>query len=1243
MTLHPLRIAALCLGVFCSSVVHAEDLRNLLPSKELNQEGVKISQGPDFITVKTVSGKTLVSARPFSKKQDSGLSIAIEKATDFIEDCSALKVDTVACSKESNDVALVRFLGIPSTDVPAGKTCSASIWAKSSIEGSAAKLYFEGETEGKKHFWRAKDVVLSSKWTKLSFEESLPEDLKALWLRIDCAPGAIFNLTNPQIVLSSSSETPALEQDSTQNLIANGGAERGWYKTGIHSDMELTPVSGTVIAHWGGEGGALLENPFAKWAIDEAVSFSGRHSFKWTHDKPGMTLNALFFNPVPFKTGKPCSFSVMLKGDSKLKGNLAIYMASGIAYTKQVSIDGTWKEYRIDIPEWGKAYPNISKIGDVTSGYGCSLGLVYPSISFEGVGTAWIDNASYMLSTEKASYLSESAWLRGTLDKAQAAYQPEDSVKVSCQAENALGESRDFEVTYELYDYFAKRIGAGTLPAIKLEPKGIKDFEFSFKPNALGPMNLNIKLHDAKSGENTLQSFYFGVYKRAAKLYPWYGLDVNTRSNAAAMSSYIKDFGIGSVRLWSTYKKCVDRYVGFDDVPTYKKAGLYILFNISEFTPFSSGSGASGYATVPIDLNPWATSIGKYAEGCKGLVDSYEITNEPNIWRAPPKVEFDKTKDQFMSPEVYAKAVKAAAESLKAADPSVKISGPATCHTDVVWTSNALAAGAGEVLDIVTEHPYRDKPEAPDYVKDIESMKAVVAKTGRNLPVFASECGYTMPGAPESDTVSDAVRDSVANSLRLQLLAYANGIGKYIHFASTLSTSGTAWSVFYIGNPENNGLSIPNPYLYAIRNMMERLDGAKPIGSCELGLAIRCYVFEREGKRVAAIWKCQDEGKTSSISFKAEGKPFQIFDIMGNELPLEGKGFDKSFDLGGSPIYLESDLDFESISKLLGKADISNVGSPFSVGMTVTGKSSFSIDVSNRTNKAISGSVKILDKNLVAGTQEQEFKDLAAGAKSSLKFESSSPIDCKSKSLKVRSSLEGNEVFQTDDFLLRSMLCSKAAKPIKIDGDLSDWPKNATRISLGYANAYKQAPELWGKEDEKLKANISCVWRDDGLYIAIEVEKPEFICNANSPMELWKCDSLQIAFDPLKNGKVAALGSACYDDDDFEYSVGMLSGKPCVYRHRASSVVYDGLGKNIGLVEGEVDAAIKSEKGRTVYEMRFPASSLSPFRIEKGSSMRWDVIVNLNNGKGRMGWLELTPGIGQSKSPGEFMEMVLTE
>ncbi len=1214
-----------CLGEAASS-------GNLLKTPPLEPSSAKIETGNDgTLWIKSKSGELASSAKASGEGKEPGkaLKVSIETGGDFLRDSSpCFKFDASSWAKAGNASVTIRFYGGNPAKEAAGKTCRVEIWAKSSVDGAPCKLYFEGEREGSKHYWKALDAVIGPKWRKLSFEEPLPKDLKLIGVRFDLNSPAEYSLAEPGIFLKGEQAEPG--QVKTGNLILNGGAERAWY--GITaSSPENVGTSDGLLLNW--DGKSVIAPPYAKWSIDDKVSFSGRHSFRATAGGGGLPWGRINFNPVPFEPGKPAYFSVMMKADRKCKVTLCLFVACGIAYGGgERVVDTEWRKYTMEIPEWGKQGVGAWMINDVVTGYGCGPRLVYPQVGVPDVGTLWVDDAVYSMGKDVLPS-KDPVLLSGSLDKGSAAYQPGEAVKASYQIENASDVPLELEAWTETYDYFARLRESGRPERISLAKGASVERNLSFVPGFLGPLNFIYKVKNLADGSVTSHSSYLGVFKRAEKLHPWYGIDTQYRSNAKALSASLKDFGIGSVRVWTEYKKFVDRMTGFDEAKHYKTAGMYVLMNVSDYKPFMPVD-----FLVPIDPAESAAYVAKLAASHKGYVDAYEIINEPNIWRAPESNP-DPAKYTCMSVERYVSTLEAFSKAIKAADPKVKIAGPTTCHTDVIWTSNVLDKGGWKYFDIVTEHPYRNRPEAPDYEKDLDGMKAVIAKCGKKLPLFASECGYIMPASPESETVSEMVRDSVAMSVRTQLIAYANGVEKYFHFGSGFSSDGTDWRVFYLGSPAFPGVEVPNPYLYAIRNMMERLDGAKPLGRCDIGTAFRCYVFERDGRRVASLWKCQEENRPSSVELRSLPEDFRIFDFMGNAVAVKGR----SFEVSPSPSYIETSLSFAEIKALLAGASFSGVGAPFAMSVSVLNADSFAVDVENRINRPISGKIEATAPGVLAGGSSGEFKDIQPGASGGVLFKTTTPIGLEPKKVHVKAVLSDSESFDSADFDIKALLCHRTDRKLKMDGDLSDWPASAVPVVIGKEKAFKKAPELWKPADDGIKASVRTAWSDDGLYVAIEVEKPKFFQDAKGPMELWKGDCVQVAFDPLKNGRVGKAGEYNYDDDDFEYSIGLIEGKPMVYRHHASSVAYDGFVKNIGIATGEVAAAVKASNGKTVYEMLFPPRSFSPFRLQKGSSMRWSFIANLNNGEGRMGWLELTPGIGDGKSPGSFMDLIIVE
>ena len=66
------------------------------------------------------------------------------------------------------------------------------------------------------------------------------------------------------------------------------------------------------------------------------------------------------------------------------------------------------------------------------------------------------------------------------------------------------------------------------------------------------------------------------------------------------------------------------------------------------------------------------------------------------------------------------------------------------------------------------------------------------------------------------------------------------------------------------------------------------------------------------------------------------------------------------------------------------------------------------------------------------------------------------------------------------------------------------------------------------------------------------------------------------------------------------------------------------------------------EAGR-IYEVTLPDATfgLTPQALEKG--VRFNLLVNDNDGRGRKGWLEIAPGLGRNFEPKAFPLLVLEQ
>ena len=107
----------------------------------------------------------------------------------------------------------------------------------------------------------------------------------------------------------------------SQNIIINGGAERGWYMTG-----RIPVYSGKPVSFWQAH----------EWRIADE-GYNSRHSFNIDYKKEGFL--DLFFNPVEMETGKPYYMSLYAKASKDNAGlRLRFYRSSGSAYIKTVKL-----------------------------------------------------------------------------------------------------------------------------------------------------------------------------------------------------------------------------------------------------------------------------------------------------------------------------------------------------------------------------------------------------------------------------------------------------------------------------------------------------------------------------------------------------------------------------------------------------------------------------------------------------------------------------------------------------------------------------------------------------------------------------------------------------------------------------------------------------------------------------------------------------------------------------------------
>ncbi|MBM4084731.1 MAG: hypothetical protein FJ272_08075, partial [Planctomycetes bacterium] len=138
----------------------------------------------------------------------------------------------------------------------------------------------------------------------------------------------------------------------------------------------------------------------------------------------------------------------------------------------------------------------------------------------------------------------------------------------------------------------------------------------------------------------------------------------------------------------------------------------------------------------------------------------------------------------------------------------------------------------------------------------------------------------------------------------------------------------------------------------------------------------------------------------------------------------------------------------------------------------------------------------------------------------------------------------------------------------------------------------------------------------------------------------WKCDSIQMSFDPLMDNTSADL---YYNHDDQEINLALRANGPAYWRRTFGTKYRDKVpGSADGQVPGAKLAVKKWEKG-LIYEFAMPIRELYPLQAKPGATVRFNFIVNDDDGGGRAKWIGITPGIGERKAPHLFKKLYFAE
>jgi hypothetical protein len=229
-------------------------------------------------------------------------------------------------------------------------------------------------------------------------------------------------------------------------------------------------------------------------------------------------------------------------------------------------------------------------------------------------------------------------------------------------------------------------------------------------------------------------------------------------------------------------------------------------------------------------------------------------------------------------------------------------------------------------------------------------------------------------------------------------------------------------------------------------------------------------------------------------------------------------------------------------------------------------------------------------------------------------------------SVPIGLSLEASGLNLTAECVRPLISCPRGPASAKIDGDLGEWIGLPPQITPRLMR-WEYINQIESPAPADLTVQGWVAYDDRGLWIAVDVVDDALFFPQTRA--IWNWDSLQVGLDMGSD----AQADQPYDANDLEIELGYREGGVWCYLGAcpAGWPQEDLSAKLVGAVRPD------PQRHRVSYELLIPADLLvSVTTLEAGTVMGFSILVNDNDGPGRAGWQELTPGIGIGKEPSRF-------
>lgn len=914
-------------------------------------------------------------------------------------------------------------------------------------------------------------------------------------------------------------------------------------------------------------------------------AFEGDAPHTLTFERQKMTLPNGFLSAVEFEADAR-NFPVSLRFEFQDAANKMFR-------TKPIALSGEgWKHYRLDLN--GDTLPGIAQ---------CKFPARLKRIILESdsavTGSIFIDDITLAGTFTKKDQISILPIYEGIY------YPPEKDVVLKYRVRNANADALSGDMQIEVRDFAGRKVHSGSSP-VKLPAYGSAEVPFAVGTLPIGAYTVELK---AKAGAfETTTGDTFGVFvpnNGQPNQHPmWFGVGDQTSWQGALENErhweWMKLLGADINRL----ELFVDRYE--------PKEGFIAEEGWSQMIKGHADAGVK--VMVLYSGTPEWTQTKPLWRGAADMFDKYEqharnlgtfLKKSPNVYSLEfwnePDLEF--FRGEFSE---YLEMFKHFSKGIKETHPDILLlSGGVTVQhpREKKDFSKNMFQQAGDLYDIAAYHAHGPVNNNEKNHKVVEGW---LREAKLDKPFTNTETGdrslYDVPG-----------RYRQAITL-IKKVVHAKAIPNFdAYFWFTLQDY---WDMDAAADDSFGLITSDNrakPSFVAYNNLIRQLANTVPVADGPSAPGLNIHTFRKDdGRMVYTVWPSESKG--SGILWIKNAQNVEVVDMFGATQKQAPLGPVMPVTFTDRPIYLNVLTPNEKI-------DICQPGEEFisfDTEIGVIGDKAVSVPVRfrNPTSEPLEGRLMIRDSEAKV-LAEKAFK-VEPGADfswaASLQPSKGTSYDAQDLSVDLQLAGQDKPGFS---FPLRLIGTYQIKKVAGLDVDPAKWPSlnEVTPIAVDQPEqvielTYDPLTAAWkGANDLSAVARLAHDGKGIRFQISVTDDTPGPLQAKN---QMYLGDDVQVAFAAPEGRKFAVL------------DLGESTEGPIVWCAEHPDAAKQG--------QWKVPFRVTKNGKVTTYDVYLPLDQLAIPVTQTPQPIRFSFMVNENDGKGRVRWIQWKDGIGRNRS-----------